>query len=70
VESLRRLCETLNVSPSTLLGMSQAGDRSEPLLDALAGRLRAANEGPLPDLLQLLREAEAEARELKAHLSK
>ena len=62
---LRRLCEALDVSPHVLLVMPPScSDRD--LLESIIARMNAANSEVLPSLLTLLREAEAEARELRA----
>jgi transcriptional regulator with XRE-family HTH domain len=70
LEPLRRLCEALDVPPETLLAMPPRP--SDPargdLIESLIKRVARANREVLPDLITLLREAEAEARELRARL--
>ncbi len=71
IENLRRLCEVLDVDPRILLVLGPRGgkgERREPLLEGVIRRLQAVTKERLPDLLDLLHEAEAEARELRARL--
>src|SRR4051794_29074010 len=66
LEPLRRLCEALDVSPRALLAMPPSPPPDRDLLESLITRMGRVNDELLPNLLTLLREAEAEARELRA----
>lgn len=66
LEPLRRLCEALDVSPRVLLAMPPNRSSERDLLESLISRMGRVNAEVLPNLLTLLREAEAEARELRA----
>jgi len=66
LEPLRRLCEVLEVPPHVLLAMPSSSSPQGDLLESLIARIGKVNGEMMPSLLALLREAEAEARELRA----